>query len=53
MIEAAEGVSVAGIGHVVTLLARRMLAAKLRMRAMMPGFLRTRLASSATVPSRV
>ena len=37
----------------VTLLARKMLAAKLRMRAMMPGFLRTRLASSAMVPSRV
>ena len=34
-------------------LARKMFAAKLRMRAIMPGFLRTRLASSAMVPSRV
>ncbi len=37
----------------VTVLARRMLLVKLRMRAMMPGFLRTRLASSAMVASRV
>ncbi len=37
----------------VTLLARMMFAVKLRMRAMMPGFLRTLLASSPMVPSRV